>query len=177
MSPLSVALAFAAALAEPAPAPAPAAGPTVVVASAADVLAEIRRPGASAVLVNLWATWCEPCRVEFPDIVRLGREYRGRGLRVVFVSTDFVADRDEARKFLAEHGVDGSSFIKEEGSDMAFIDGLDPRWTGVIPATFVYDGGGGTRWFREGKADYETLKRTIDDLLAAPAGSKPQRQD
>jgi len=143
--------------------------PDLATASAEGVLAEVRRPGASAVVVNLWATWCQPCREEFPDIVRLSREYRDRGLRVIFVSTDFVADRDQARKFLAAQGASGPSFIKEGGSDMAFIDGLDPRWSGIIPTTLVFDGRGRARWLREGKTDYATLKASIDEILATPA--------
>lgn len=146
------------------------AAPALAPASAEEVLAEVRKPGASAVVVNLWATWCLPCREEFPDLVRLAREYRDRGLRVVFVSTDFVVDRESARTFLADQGVSGPSFIKAEGSDMEFIDGLDPRWTGIIPTTMVYDGHGTPRRLHEGKIDYESLKKTIDDILAAPAG-------
>jgi thiol-disulfide isomerase/thioredoxin len=144
--------------------------PEVTKASAREVLDEVRRPGASAVVVNLWATWCQPCREEFPDLVRLGREYRERGLRVVFVSTDFVAEREQALKFLASQGVGGRSFIKDEGSDMTFIDAIDPRWTGVIPATFLYDGTGRNRWFHEGKTDYATVKTQIEAVLADAAG-------
>lgn len=146
--------------------------PELTTASAADVLAAVRRPGASVVVVNLWATWCQPCREEFPDIVKIGREYRDRGVRVVFVSTDFLDDREQARKFLASQGASGPSFIKDDGSDMAFIDELEPRWTGIIPATIVYDDGGRTHWFHEGKTDYATLKITIDDLLAT--GPRPR---
>jgi thiol-disulfide isomerase/thioredoxin len=157
--------------------------PELAVASASEVLAAVRTPGAPAVVVNLWATWCQPCREEFPDIVRIGRDFRGRGVRVLFVSTDFLEDREQARKYLASQGVTDRSFIKDDGSDMAFIDALEPRWTGIIPATLVFDGGGTVRWFHEGKTDYGTLKSTIDGLLAAPAApsghpnANPQRQE
>ena len=152
-----------------------AVSPAIAAASADDVLAEVRRPGASAVVVNVWATWCLPCREEFPDVVRLGREYAARGVRLVLVSTDFVADREQAARFLAEHGVAGPSFIKKEGSDMDFIDGIDARWSGAIPATFVYDGSGRARWFHEGKTDYATLKTTIDEVLATPSAPEEKR--
>lgn len=152
-----------------------AASPAIATATADDVLAEVRRPGASAVIVNVWATWCLPCREEFPDLVRVGRDYAARGVRLVFVSTDFGSDREQAGKFLAQHGVPGPSFIKKEGSDMDFIDGIDPRWSGAIPATFVYDGSGRARWFHEGRTDYAALKSKIDEVLATPSAPEEKR--
>src|SRR5688572_28840626 len=38
------------------------------------------------VLINFWATWCPPCRAEMPDLIRLQREYRSRGLQVIGVT-------------------------------------------------------------------------------------------
>src|SRR6266567_2193287 len=67
---------------------APGAGP-LLAADAARVLGAVREPGARAVLVNVWATWCQPCREEFPELMRVARENRPRGLRLLFVSDDF----------------------------------------------------------------------------------------
>ena len=99
----------------------------------------VREPGARAVLLNVWATWCGPCREEFPELVHLGRAYRPRGLRLVLVSADFADQAGAARDFLRRQGVDFTTFLKT-GDDMKFIDRLEPRWTGALPATFVYDG-------------------------------------
>ena len=54
----------------------------------------------NVVLVNLWATWCPPCRKEMPELNRLQKEYGGKGLVVVTVSDE---ERDQLRKFAAEH--------------------------------------------------------------------------
>jgi thiol-disulfide isomerase/thioredoxin len=126
----------------------------------------IRDPGARAVLLNVWATWCGPCREEFPELVRLGREYRPRGLRLVFVSADFADQAGQARAFLKEQGVNFDTFLKT-GDDMKFIDRLDPRWTGALPATFVYDGRGRLRHFHEGKTTYAELEPLVQAAMSA----------
>jgi thiol-disulfide isomerase/thioredoxin len=151
LSPLVLAAVIAAA-----PAPRPA--------DARAVLAEVRKPGAAAVLVNVWATWCVPCREEFPDVLRVAREFQGRGLRLVLVSADFSDATSDVAEFLAERGVDFPTFIKA-GKDDDFVDGLDRRWTGAIPATFVYDGRGKLVRYWEGKADYKSIRKRVLEAL------------
>ena len=66
-----------------APAPEPELGPEIQPATAEQIQHAVRAGGARVVLLNVWATWCAPCREEFPDLMRLRREYRERGLRLV----------------------------------------------------------------------------------------------
>ena len=129
-----------------------------------EVLGLIREPGAKVVLVNMWATWCEPCRKEFPVLVRLARSYQGRGLRVVFVSMDDEGGLPNVKKFLAQNGVNFPSYIKAE-KDMEFINGLDPRWSGALPATFIYDENGKVKHFWEGEADYTAFEQKVLAVL------------
>lgn len=147
-------LALAVSAAPPAPTP----------ADAAAVRAEIARPGASAVLVNVWATWCAPCREEFPDLLHVARDFKDRGLRLVLVSVDFDDAVPDARAFLAQEGVDFKTFIRS-GKDETFVDGLEPEWSGAIPATFVYDAQGKLVRFWEGKASYPVIKKRVLEAL------------
>ena len=58
-------------------------------------------------VLNLWATWCGPCRNEVPHLIQIGREYRDRGVEVVGLSTeDPQTARDKARAFAREFGID-----------------------------------------------------------------------
>ena len=162
--------------AAPAPAPATAAAPTpiaaaarqLVPADAAAVLRAVRAAGAKAVIVNVWATWCPPCREEFPDILKVGRDLKGKGAALVLVSGDFDDSRDEAVRFLADHGVDFTTYLKT-GNDAAFIDGLAKEWSGMFPTTMVFDGTGRLRHLREGKTTYQQLRDLVLDVIDNPA--------
>src|SRR5277367_5104163 len=74
--------------------------------TSADVQRLIHEPGAKAVLVNMWATWCGACREEFPGLVRVAQKYRGQGLKTILVSADDTDQVAAVKKFLAEEGVD-----------------------------------------------------------------------
>jgi thiol-disulfide isomerase/thioredoxin len=150
----------AAGTAEQAPVAAAAASPELRPASAGEILSAIRGAGSKATVLNVWATWCGPCREEFPDLIRLHRTYRERGLDLVLVSTDFDDQVDAARRFLADHGVDFLTYLKT-GKDMEFIDSLNPEWGGALPATFVYDTEGRLVEFWEGKATFEEMEQRM----------------
>ena len=156
----------------PATSAAPPETSVVQPASIDQLMATVRAPGARMVLLNVWATWCLPCREEFPDILRIGRAYRERGLRLVLVSGDFDTELPAIHRFLASHEVDFLTYIKQ-GDDMHFIDGIDPRWSGALPATALYDGGGRRIKFHEGKVSYDTLHTWIESALAAPLVPSP----
>lgn len=136
----------------------------VVPASAADLLERVRAGDARATVLNVWATWCGPCREEFPDLLRLREAHRARGLDLVLVTGDFDDQLDEARAFLATHGVAFETYIKT-GRDMEFINTLNPDWSGALPATFVFDGDGRMRDFWEGKASYGEMERRVLPVL------------
>jgi len=139
-------------------------GPTLQPGTAADVLQAVRAPGAKIVLVNVWATWCIPCREEMPDLLRLRHDYGGRGLRLILVSGDFGSDREQAQAFLREQGVDFPTFLKQ-GSDMEFIEALDPHWSGALPVTLIYDGSGTLRDSIYGKGSYARFEDKIRTAL------------
>lgn len=133
-------------------------------ATAEQVLARVHEPGARATLVNVWATWCGPCREEFPALMALAERRRADGLRVLLVSADFEDQAAEARAFLARHRAPGPWLLKN-GPDMEFINTLDRRWSGALPATLVYDSNGAPVEFWEGGADSARFEAAVAPLL------------
>ena len=136
--------------------------------TAVDIQRTVHEPGAKAVLINLWATWCGPCREEFPGLVRVAHKYQGQGLKVILVSADDDKDMAEVKKFLAEEGVDFPAYIKAE-KDQPFIDGLSKQWTGALPATLLYDGSGKLHDFWEGGVTFNVFEQKVVEVLGKQA--------
>jgi thiol-disulfide isomerase/thioredoxin len=151
-----------------------AAVPVVVPLTAEQALTLATRPGNRATLVNVWATWCAPCKEELPALLRVARERARDGLRLVLISADFPDQLSAVHRFLAEQGVTDTTYL-ETGSEMTFINALSPRWSGALPATFVYDGRGQLTDFWQGKADSARFSRSIDALLASHTPSGDSR--
>ncbi len=107
---------------------------------------------------------------EFPHFVEFGRKWADRGVRVMFVSMDFEEDRERAAKFLAKQGVPGRGYIKT-GKDGAFIEGIsvDPEWTGLLPATVVFDSTRKIVALHEGEMTTEELEAAVRGALGGSA--------
>ena len=125
----------------------------------------IAREKGKVVLVNFWATWCVPCREEFPDLSRLQKAYEGRGLRVIGVSTDFAKETAAVEKFLAEQKPSFPNYRKTSGGDdQLFIDAVEKSWGGELPFSVLYGRDGKKARTLSGKhsfADYETAIRKL----------------
>jgi thiol-disulfide isomerase/thioredoxin len=133
------------------------------------IVAEIRKPGAKAVLVNVWATWCEPCREEMPSLLKFFREHRAEGLRLVLLSVDDESNRDGVVAFLASQGVDFATWIKH-GDDKTLMHALDPEWSGNIPASFLFDGRGKAQQRSYGPVNDEALREVWDRVVRKRKG-------
>jgi len=117
------------------------------------------------VLVNFWATWCVPCREEFPSLVRLQRAHGSR-LQVVGVSTDFARERPGVEKFLAEQQPNFPNYHKRAGGDDEdFIEAVDPKWGGELPFSVLYGRDGRKVRVLSGQQSYADFDREVRKLL------------
>ncbi|MBZ5529105.1 MAG: TlpA family protein disulfide reductase [Acidobacteriia bacterium] len=128
-------------------------------------------------LVNFWATWCEPCRAEFPLLGELAREYAPQGLRVVGVSMDGDGDMILVRRFLARHKPVFPNYRKRPGHHEPFELAISPQWQGALPTTLLYSPDGTLVRQITGGADRATYEAAIRALLAASSpGAPPKAQ-
>lgn len=139
------------------------------VASADALLADVDKTDADVRIVNMWATWCAPCVVEFPILVETGREYADRNVALRFLSIDDPEMEPRVRTFLDEHGVMETSYLWTGERD--FLSEAAPQAVGVIPVTLLYDGEGELRYVNRGIMTHERLSEQVDALLD---GSAPE---
>jgi thiol-disulfide isomerase/thioredoxin len=112
-------------------------------------------------LVNVWATWCGPCLIEFPDLVALHRIYRGRDFEVVTVNGDTAELQGKAKAFLEEQHASMRNVAYDKSDPYALIEMVDPAWKGALPHTLLVAPGGKVIYRSEGAFDMAELRRRI----------------
>lgn len=126
-----------------------------------------RDAGAHPLLVNFWATWCDPCREEFPDLVKIDEDYRGKKLDFIAVSLDEVKDiTTEVPKFLASMKARMPVYLLNVNDPEPAIKFVDPQWDGAMPATFLLSGDGKVVYKHFGRIDPAELRAQIDKVLS-----------
>ena len=126
----------------------------------------------SVVLVNFWATWCVPCREEYPDLVRLQNELAPRGFRILAVSTDFASQRAAVDSFLDSMKPGFPNYWKKSGGEQAFIESVDRDWGGELPFSVLYSRDGARLKSLSGKHSYDDYRR---EVLRALEGARTPR--
>jgi peroxiredoxin len=127
--------------------------------------------GQKAVLLNLWATWCPPCREEMPTMEQAYRDYRAKGLEVLAVSIDAGDEKSVAgrvRRFVAELRLTFPALLDVKGEVVRAY-----RLRG-LPTTFLIDRTGVVRAVEIGFRDWTDAesRRKIEALLTSTS-SRP----
>lgn len=117
------------------------------------------------VLVDFWATWCKPCRAEMPAVVKLSARLQSKGLQVITVSADEPEKESDAAAFLAQNGSRGPAYIRRANDDDKFINSIDPKWSGALPAMFLYDRNGRKVQSFIGETPAKDIEAAITKLL------------
>ena len=113
-------------------------------------------------LVNFWATWCDGCREEFPDLVKIDNDYRAKGLNFLSVTLDEVVDKTRAMDFLKEMKATTPVVLLNVNDPEPAIHAVDEKWDGALPATFLYDREGKIVFKYFGKVKPAELRAAID---------------
>jgi len=133
-------------------------------ASAVSVPKGIKSYEGEVVLLNVWATWCGPCRIEMPSMQRLHERLGPKGLRIVAVSVDDPGMEARIRAFTDELGLDFEVLYDAPGAIRQIY-----QTTGV-PETFIIDREGKIRRRIIGAEDWssEANVAVLERLLAEP---------
>ena len=110
------------------------------------------------VLLNFWATWCPPCRAEMPDLIRMQREYRSKGLRVIGITYQ-PEEIGEVRQFVRKLGVNYPIALGTKDIKTLFDE------TETLPVTIIIDRQGNVRERIEGILLPVEFEQRIKPLL------------
>jgi thiol-disulfide isomerase/thioredoxin len=140
--------------------------PLIDLAGYNQVLAKYR---GKPLVVTFWATWCEPCRDEFPMLVQLQKQYAPQGLAIFGVSLDDDADMNLVRRFLARNQPGFPSYRQKPGIDVdSFYRGVNPAWTGSMPETIFYGRDGRIVGHFIGEQPRAAFEEGIHQVLSSP---------
>lgn len=130
------------------------------------LLKENKKP----LLINFWATWCGPCRVEFPELVKIDADYRKQGLDFVIVSLDNFGAMDfRVADFLKSYQSTMPSYLLDLPTRQKIFQNIRqiaPRAQNGFPLTLLYDGRGKLVYQKNGIVDAKILRAKIDKVLA-----------
>ena len=119
--------------------------------------------GDTTYVINFWATWCSPCVKEIGYFEKLHQEYKDKKLKVILVSLDFPNQLERrVLPFLEEKAISAEVKIMTDTDYNAWIDRVDPSWSGAIPATLIYQGD--RRLFLEKDLTYHELINKVHQI-------------
>jgi thiol-disulfide isomerase/thioredoxin len=125
----------------------------------------IARRNGKFLFLNVWATWCAPCREEFPVLIKLTEEYKHSNVEFVGLSVDYP-DEIESKiiPFLEKHNCNFKIYVQNFKDERMIIQLLNKEWSGAIPATFIFDPEGTQQAFLFGKGSYEDFKQSLEKI-------------
>lgn len=130
-------------------------------------LKKVLKPDGRPLLVNFWATWCPPCTEEFPDLVKLHGEYRGK-VDFVTVSFDDLADINTyVPKFLNDMRSEMPAYLLHTPNENTAITLVSRDWAGNLPMTVLYDASGKQVYAKMGKIKVDVLRDNIQKIVPA----------
>jgi len=109
------------------------------------------------VVLNVWATWCAPCRSEMADLQRLSKDLAARDIQVIGVSVD--SDAFRAREFVRDNAFGFARYLDQTQR----VSQLDQ----ILPRTYVIGADGRLKAQIRGKADMAVLRAAVDALTSA----------
>ena len=110
-------------------------------------------------LINFWGTWCGPCKIEIPALVRLSRDYSGRNVDIVGMALA-EDSADALRKWCREHDVTYRQAMSQDDVLAVYGDVHE------VPVSVLIDAQGNIRRRWEGERDYATFRAAIEKLLS-----------
>jgi len=125
----------------------------------------VSNPGSKYRLINLWATWCGPCIIELPELVKTDRMYRGRDFEFITISTDKPNKKEKALELLTKMEAANQNILYNGSDIYELIEVIDKNWKGALPYTLLVAPGGEYVYAKEGAIEpFEIRKEIVKHL-------------
>lgn len=116
-------------------------------------------------VVNFWATWCSPCVAELPYFEKVNQNFKSKKVKVLLVSLDFPKHKESRLiPFISKNNLKSEVVFLNDPDANAWIDKVDPNWSGAIPFTVIYNAK--RRKYYEQSFTYDELQKEINTFLA-----------
>jgi peroxiredoxin len=124
----------------------------------------LKGDGVNHRLINVWATWCGPCVVEFPSFVEMHRMYRDREFEMISISLDEPERKPNALNFLVKKQASMKNYLFK-GNRYDFIEAIDKSWQGALPYTLFIDPNGKKIYSKQGAIEPLQMKKVIVNAI------------
>jgi thiol-disulfide isomerase/thioredoxin len=132
-----------------------------------DLLKRIDNKSDTIYIVNFWATWCKPCVQELPEFEAFSKAHAKEKVKVLLVSLDFKEELNKkVNPFLLKNKYKTECVILDEVNGNDFIDKIDKRWSGAIPATFITVNKRKQTFFDQKKMTQTDLEGVLNSFLS-----------
>ncbi|HSL52887.1 MAG TPA: TlpA disulfide reductase family protein [Pyrinomonadaceae bacterium] len=126
----------------------------------------ITQPRERPLLVNFWATFCDPCRDEFPDLVKIDKDFGQQSLEFVTVSLDDMSDiKTSVPEFLSSMNATMPAYLLNASDPEPAINFIDLKWRGDLPATYLYNEKGEVIYKHIGRVKTAELREAIEKAV------------
>jgi thiol-disulfide isomerase/thioredoxin len=126
---------------------------------------DLLKPKDKPLLINFWATWCVPCREEFPELVEIDKEYKDK-IDFITISLDDLAEINrDVPKFLKEMKATMPAYLLKTNDENGVISSVSKDWEGGLPFTILYDEKGGVAHTKQGKIKIDIVKNKLNSLI------------
>jgi thiol-disulfide isomerase/thioredoxin len=136
-------------------------GQTIESIKLSDLQKTLQSPNERILVINFWATWCAPCIKELPLFEKLHQENSNAQVMLVSMDYDLDPDIEKVVRFQNRKKLQAKIFFLTETDPNSWIDSIDKRWSGALPATLVINTKTKKREFVQG----ELKEGQLDDLI------------